>query len=97
MVTCLDFVERVKAMANSHGTFGVLRGFFNPTNADRIYDVALIQFVEWLARKKDLTMLVEMGVLSLRFLGIWLSHDVPFRINEDLWKGYNVRDSQMRE
>ncbi|MCH3926717.1 MAG: hypothetical protein LKE27_09890 [Atopobiaceae bacterium] len=83
-VTCLDFGEWAVAEANSHRTLALLREFFSPADAERIYAAALIHFVQGFTYMKDLARFLEMSVLSLRHPGLRMGHDAMSSLCEDL-------------
>ena len=83
-VTCLDFGEWAVAEANSHRTLALLREFFSPADAERIYVAALIHFVQGFTYMKDLARFLEMSVLSLRHPGLRMGYDAMSSLYEDL-------------
>lgn len=83
-VTCLDFGEWAVAEANSHRTLALLREFFSPADAERIYVAALINFVQGFTYMKDLARFLEMSVLSLRHPGLRMGYDAMSSLYEDL-------------
>ena len=83
-VTCLDFGEWAVALANSEGTRKLLREHFNKADADKIYVVALIHFVQGFTYMRDLHRHHEMSVLSLRFPGMRLGYDALGTLYEQL-------------
>ena len=68
----------------SQGTHALLREFFGPEDADRIYVVALCHFVDGLTYMKDVAGLYGMSVLSLRYPGLRLGAAAMSALYDDL-------------
>ena len=83
-ISALDFGEWAVALANSKSTLALLRDFFSARDADRIYAVALIHFVEGFTYMRDVASFYEMSVLQLRLPGLRLGYAALSRLYEDL-------------
>lgn len=80
----LEFGQWAVADDLSRGTRALLREFFAPDEADKVYVVALCHFVEGLTYMKDVRPLYEMSVLSLRYPGLRLGPDAVSSLYDDL-------------
>lgn len=83
-VSALDFGEWAVALANSRGTLAMLREFFAPRDADRIYAVAVVHFVQGFTYMRDVASFYEMSALQLRLPGLRLGYDALSRLYGDL-------------
>ena len=72
------------ALANSEGALSLLREFFSPHDALRIYAVALVHFVQGFTYMRDVASFYEMSVLRLRLPGLRLGYAALSRLYEDL-------------
>ena len=83
-VSALDFGEWAVALANSSGTLSLLREHFSARDAERIYAVAVVHFVQGFAYMRDVASFYEMSALQLRLPGLRLGYDALSRLYEDL-------------
>ena len=83
-VTALDLGEWAVALANSAGTLSLLREHFSPRDAERIYAVAVVHFVQGFTYMRDVASFYEMSALQLRFPGLRLGYDALSRLYGDL-------------
>ena len=83
-VSALDFGEWAVALANSAGTLELLREHFSPLDAERIYAVAVVHFVQGFTYMRDVASFYEMSALQLRLPGLRLGYTALSGLYEDL-------------
>ena len=83
-ISSLDFGEYAIVMANSQGTFDLLRQCFNPQDAVTIYTVALIHFIHGFTYLRDIHCYYDMSVLSVRFPFLKLGYDALSKLYDTL-------------
>ena len=83
-VSALDFGEWAVALANSGKTLAMLKEFFSARDAERIYAVAVVHFVQGFTYMRDVSSFYEMSALQLRLPGLKLGYDALSRLYEDL-------------
>lgn len=83
-VTCLDLGEWAVALALTRGTRSLLRGHFNPRDADRVYALALVHLVLGYTATRNVPRLAEPTALSLALPGARLGRDSVSALYDDL-------------
>ena len=83
-VSALDFGEWAVALANSQETLATLREHFSARDAERIYAVAVVHFVQGSTYMRDVASFYEMSALQLRLPGLRLGCDALSRLYEGL-------------
>ena len=74
-ISTLEFGEYAVVLANSSRTISLLRECFNPSDALRIYVVAVIHFVQGFTYMRDIHTYYEMSYLSLKYPSLKLGYD----------------------
>lgn len=74
-ISTLEFGEYAVVLANSSRTLSLLRECFNPSDALRIYVVAVIHFVQGFTYMRDIRTYYEMSYLSLKYPSLKLGYD----------------------
>lgn len=74
-VSALDFGEWAVALANPGGVLALLREHFSARDAERIYAVAVVHFVQGLTYMRDVASFYEMSALQLLLPGLRLGYD----------------------
>ena len=82
--SALDFGEWAVALANSGGTLSLLREHFSARDAERIYAVAVVHFVQGFTYMRDVASFYEMSALQLRLPGLRLGRTALSGLYEDL-------------
>lgn len=83
-ISTLEFGEYAVVLANSRKTLGLLKECFNPSDALRIYVVALIHFVQGFTYMKDIRTYYEMSYLALKFPSLKLGYDTLSALYDSL-------------
>ena len=83
-VTALDFGEWAVALANSGEALALLREHFSARDAERIYAVAVVHFVQGFTYMRDVASFYEMSALQLRMPGLRLGYAALSKLYEDL-------------
>ena len=83
-ITSLEFGEYAVVLQNSQKTLALLKEFFNPLDALRIYCTAVIHFIQGFTYLSDVGKHYEMSYLSLKYPGLKLGYTALSSLYEDL-------------
>ena len=83
-MTSLEFGQYAVVLANSQETLKLLKEFFNPIDALRIYCTAVIHFINGFTYLSEVSRHYEMSYLGLKYPGLKLGYKALSSLYDDL-------------
>ena len=83
-MTSLEFGQYALVLANTQKTLQLLREFFHPEDALRIYCTAVIHFIHGFTYLTEVSRYYEMSYLSLKYPGLKLGYKALSSLYDDL-------------
>jgi len=83
-ITSLEFGEYAVVVHNTQKTLNLLKTYFNPLDAVRIYCVAMIHFINGFTYLRDVVKYYEMSYLAIKYPDLKLGYSALSELYDDL-------------